>query len=1364
MSEQSLKILMIEDNPGDIVLLKEILRETGCDLSKLVSVSYLSEGLRRLSTESFDAILLDLSLPDSQGLETLTRTYQCAPEIPIIVLTSLDDEETAVESAQAGAEDYLIKGKIGPSSLGRTLRYAVGRKQAELGTKESEERYRRLFQTIPTGVYQCTADWRILSANPALANMLGYETVEALLQQELDWQKIVGSREDFVAVMEREGQVVGLESAWRCKDGSTVYVWESAKAIRGDLGQIVQYEGIVEDITRHKEAEAALVAQKQLFENLVAVARATTERPTLEGTLLKTLEVAVRLSEADLGSLFLLDGSGNVTHSLLVRGGTAPWQQAGSLERISQIMEKGLAGWVTRRRKTALVDDLLQDERWLQLPSGPYKARSALAVPITRQNSLLGILTLTHSKPAHFGTDLAQLMEAAVDQMALALHNARIYEDQRRLTAYQTTLYEVIRTIGEHLDPETVVHAAVTAIAQFTNWPGVEIVLPNEDETQLVIWATAGTTSIHEGRAYPTDQGIAGRAFQTGQTQYVPDVGRDPDYWERHTAICCELAVPLRRGKRILGILNVGSDLPDGFEPDDIRLAESLAEATALALDNARLYAAAQQELLDRKRAEQALRESEVKHRLLLNSIRTPVLALRDDMTILYCNDAYAAFVDKAASEMEGKNLLDLFPEVELSVSYAAYQRVLETGEPNEVEGSIRDRHWNSRIYRTPWGILSIAEDVTQRRQAEAQLRLQSSALAAAANGIVIVNREGKIIWANPAFTQLTGYSVEEVIGQNPRILKSGQHDEAFYQEMWETILSGQVWRHELSNKRKDGTLYVEEMTITPVRDTEGEVSHFIAIKQDVTERKQAENELRRAKEAAEVASRAKSTFLANMSHELRTPLNAIIGYSELLEDEFRDLGYDSFIPDVEKIQGAGKQLLTIINDVLDLSKIEAGRMELSLETFIVSAMIDSLVSRVYHQVERNGNTLKVQMDDDLGTMYGDTAKVRQILLNLLSNAAKFTERGTITLVASRKRRDDAEWCVFEVHDTGIGMNPEQMMNLFQPFTQADGSASRRYGGSGLGLAISRRFCQMMGGEISVQSEWGRGSTFTVQLPTVVTYSNIDLGSGSQAVDLVIEESNSAPLPRTMGTILVIDDDAAACELIARTLNRAGFHVVTAQNGEDGLELAERIHPHVITLDVLMPEMDGWTVLARLKATPDLADIPVIMVSFLDEKGRGIALGAADYLVKPIDGKRLIELVRRCQYGDNRDHILVVEDDPTTRKILRIMLEQEGWSVSTAPDGQIALETIKEKIPDLILLDLIMPQMDGFEFLEALRQLPQGLAVPVLVITGKQLTAQDFRRLSGNVEEILQKGAYSIDELLRQVCELATGCLKGNVE
>jgi CheY-like chemotaxis protein len=523
--------------------------------------------------------------------------------------------------------------------------------------------------------------------------------------------------------------------------------------------------------------------------------------------------------------------------------------------------------------------------------------------------------------------------------------------------------------------------------------------------------------------------------------------------------------------------------------------------------------------------------------------------------------------------------------------------------------------------------------------------------------------------------------------------------------------------------------------------------------------------ELAEARRAAEVASETKSRFLANVSHELRTPLNAVIGYSEMLEEECTDLGLEQLVPDLKQIQSAGRHLLALVNDVLDLSKVEAGRMELFLETFDVCEVVNDVVVTVRPLIDQRNNELEVRCDPSVGAMYADVTKLRQSLFNLLSNAAKFTQRGNIALEVAREVDPGGpDRITFRVCDSGVGMKPDQLERLFQPFVQGDASTGRDYGGTGLGLAITKKFCELMGGRISVESAAGQGSTFEIVLPATVAGHRVGDGSVEEAQDGAgVDETAEAGLDDSPGrvrpTVLVIDDDAPTRDVTSRVLSRAGYHVVTAADGERGLEAAREQRPAVILLDVLMPTMDGWAVLSALKADPQLADIPVVMVTMTGDRRLGFSAGAAEFLNKPVDRHRLVAVLRRF-IRENQDPgatVLVVDDDPVSVRSLRGMLEKEGCRVDEAPDGRHALQRVAESRPALILLDLMMPHMDGFEFAAELHANPEWRSIPVAVMTAKDITEEDRRRLNGYVTKVLRKGSdrAALLAMLRQVIKPA---------
>jgi signal transduction histidine kinase/CheY-like chemotaxis protein len=519
------------------------------------------------------------------------------------------------------------------------------------------------------------------------------------------------------------------------------------------------------------------------------------------------------------------------------------------------------------------------------------------------------------------------------------------------------------------------------------------------------------------------------------------------------------------------------------------------------------------------------------------------------------------------------------------------------------------------------------------------------------------------------------------------------------------------------------------------------------AIASDIEVREETATQLAQAREEADAANHAKSAFLANMSHELRTPMNAILGYSEMLMEDANDEGNEESAADLQKIHSAGKHLLALINDVLDLAKVEAGKMDVHLESFSIPQMLEEVTTTIDTLVKKNDNRLKLEIDPSLGEMRADITKVRQALFNLLSNAAKFTRQGEIGLMARGVQEEGVSWVLMSVSDSGIGIPPEKLDHVFEEFSQADETTSRNFGGTGLGLPISRRFCQMMGGDILVESTPGEGSTFTIRLPLEVAPEETRAESAQVAV---------VPVPGAERTVLVIDDDPNALDLIGRTLQGAGMRVVTASDGSEALRMARSLLPAAITLDVMMPGMDGWEVLQELKADPTTRDIPVIMVTMTDDRSLGYALGATEFLTKPVERSQLVQLLDRYAPGDAERHALVVDDQADNREVLRGALERESWRVSEAENGRVALDRVTEHAPSLILLDLMMPVMDGFEFVMEMRKAENLRTIPIVVVTAKDITEEDRRRLNGGVVALIERGGLDRESLLAQLRDQLT--------
>jgi PAS domain S-box-containing protein len=934
-------------------------------------------------------------------------------------------------------------------------------------------------------------------------------------------------------------------------------------------------------------------------------------------------------------------------------------------------------------------------------------------------------------------------------------------------------LLRLSASIAEALDEDDVCARVVDGLHdRALGYDLLGLFLMDPETGERVLRASVGWPDATPGLRVPPDVGVSAQAIRTRALHYTPRVTEEPAYVPTLSS-GSEVDVPLLNGDEVLGVLVVESEQPDAFGVEDFETLTVAATHASIALARARLLAS------ERRRADeqQALLETvaDLSAQLELSKVLDAVLARA-------CHLVGAAGGELGTYDAAGggitivsnNNMEESSLGARLHHGEGAMGHVVSTGEPMLIPDY---QTWAGRsnqyaqiaaravivaplmIGDRPVGAINVWHDQPERQFSDADVRLiqvfgQQAAIAIenarlysdaqrqhqyyqavtqnTPTAIVTLDLEENIVSANPAFERLFGYEVSEIIGRNldELITTPEQRSEAvaYTRQAKHAAAHGIVQR-----RRSDGTMVEVEVLAVRV-EMQGELVGMMAIYHDVSA-------LLEAQRAAESANRSKSQFLANMSHELRTPLNAIIGYSEILQEEAVDDGNDSYVPDLQKIQSAGRHLLELINEILDLSKIEAGKMELYLERVDVGTLVDEVVTTIQPLVARNGNVLAVERPDDAGAMQADATKLKQVLLNLLSNASKFTEDGRIGLEVRREQGDTGDVVVFRVTDTGIGMTAEQCERLFQPFTQAESGTARRFGGTGLGLAISRRFCRLMGGDITVDSEEGVGSRFTVRLPAD--------GAGPSAA--APDAHAAEPEDETAPLVLIIDDDPVACDLVSRLLAREGYRVAVARDGAEGLLLARDLAPDVITLDVLMPGMDGWAVLQALKADPALAAIPVVMITVLDEKPLGFELGATGYLTKPVDRDRLTGLLQRVAPQRAEAPVLIVEDEPDVRELLRRIVEAEGYRVVEAENGGTGMARVAEETPCLILLDLMMPEVDGFAFLDALRGTDAGRAVPVIVITAKDLTREDRARLNGGVEHILEKQRLRGEELVARL-------------
>ncbi|MCP4541972.1 MAG: GAF domain-containing protein [Chloroflexi bacterium] len=892
-------------------------------------------------------------------------------------------------------------------------------------------------------------------------------------------------------------------------------------ALRDQRGRISGRLILVHDITERRKAEADLTAQKRLFESLVAIARATAKRTSLEETLQSAVNMATTLTEAELGSMFLLDGTGIVTHAVLARGKVLPKQRQ---DIVGSVMKEGLVGWVVRHRQPALINDTARDDRWVDLPDPPYSVRSALAIPIVSGSAVLGVLTLQHSEPSHFNTEHAYLIHSSADQIVLAIRNAQMYDEQRRLAAQQTTLYEALRAVGQHLDPETIAHAAMEAVAQLTGWPAVAMLLPNDAATHLVIQAGAGALAATEGQLVPINGGITGRAFQTAETQYVPDVSLDPDfvsYANLDTVLCCELAVPVQRGARILGVLDVASDLSAAFSDDDILLAKSLAEAIGLALDNARLYTEIHQYAADLSTlytTARAISRSLVLEDVLSETLQSALTSLGFDVGLISLADPTDGHLFLAAERELPPAMSDWFQKdgFESMLCARVYNqgKLIAVGDIEQKTPLVREleeqvpmainmmRDLNLRAYSGiallhqerslgALGLFShqprtisvedealqttigrqIATAITNARLfqdiADEQSRLQAL-IESSRDGIILVGTDHHILVINaPAidFLHLTGEPQDWVNQPIQDAITLLEHD---------APRAAKAIRAEIDQTRMEDKLSGESecevppraihLISLPVLADSTPIGRLLVLR-DVTEERLLE--------------RMRDDLVHAMVHDLRNPLTAIYGALSFLADDLEGVltPTQKQLWDIALDNSQG--MLQLIKAILEISRLENRQMPLDHTLIAMDDLVTSVLDSQLPLANDKKINLKSDVPSSLAPAWADERLIVRVLKNIIGNAIKFTPSGgevcvTVTCAEAMQSR-----LLVTVCDTGLGIPPELEERLFQKFV----TGQQRGRGSGLGLAFCKMVIEAHGERIWIKDTSENGTTFAFTLP-----------------------------------------------------------------------------------------------------------------------------------------------------------------------------------------------------------------------------------------------------------------------------------------
>ncbi len=1230
-------------------------------------------------------------------------------------------------------------------------------RRAEQEAVTGREKYRSTVENAVWGVFQTTPEGRYLYANQSMAKILGYESQDELITSISD----IGNqlyvrpkdRNELLETLMKWDRISNFETQVYRKDKRTIWLSLSERAVKDPKGKLLFIEGFAEDVTERKRVEDALKASEEKFR-----------------TILESIE----------DGYYEVDITGNLTFfndSMCRILGYSRDELMGMNNR--QYMDEENASKVYRTfNKVYRTTQATKAFDWELIRKDGTTCYVETSVSLIKD---------LKGQPIGFRGIARDITERKRDEQALKEAHDQLENRVKQRTAELAEMNKALRQ--ENAERQTAEEALRQSEEKYRNilksieegYYEVDIAgnLSFFNDSICRIFAYPKTELMGRHLSQFTDQETGKAGYQAFNRVYKTGIPMKDFSWE------------------IIG--------KDGTK----RYVEASASLMKDAKGKRIGFQGVIRDVTERKRSEVALRKSEEQFRKLVEESPLGVVLIRPDGRYEYVN---RSFVDMFGYDLEEVSsgwqwFQRAFPDPEIR------EEIIETWKSDLEEIGVgrsmirtfevvcKDGSEKTVLFRPvalPEGHqLVIMEDITELKRTEEVLKRQNaylSALHETTMGLIkrldlndllkaLISRAAELLRASDAVIYLVQPETNELelkVGTGNFTQRIGTRlarGEGLCGKVWQTgrplIIddyskwSGQSKKFRDNNigatmgvPLKSGKEVVGIFAINLGRESDrtfGEeeielLNRFAGMASIALDNALMYKATEEAKEAAEAASRTKSAFLASMSHELRTPLNAIIGYSEMLMEDAEELGQEQFVSDLRRIHTSGKHLLMLINDVLDISKIEAGKMELYLETFDISRMIQDVVSTIQPLADKNNNLLKVHCPDSVGVMHADLAKVRQALFNLLSNACKFTDEGTVWLDVSRETEDSKRWLKFRVRDTGIGMTEKQMESLFQVFSQAHTPMGGDYGGTGLGLAITKRYCRMMGGDVTAEADYGSGSTFTIRLPAECKPPE------------VIEEAPAEPLvepsSQAIGTILVIDDDPAVRDLMKRSLGKEGFRVETASGGKDGLRLARELRPHAITLDVMMPKMDGWSVLSALKADSELADIPVIMFTVVDDKNLGYSLGASDYLTKPIDRERLVNVIKQYTTTSAPCRVLLVEDDANVRNLLRRMLEKEGWAVAEAENGRVALERVSEQAPALILLDLMMPEMDGFELVAELRKHKVWRSIPIVVLTAKDITSEDRLRLKGEVTKILQKESSTWEELLDDVRDLLQKCIR----
>ncbi|MFA5803474.1 MAG: PAS domain S-box protein [Melioribacteraceae bacterium] len=1322
-----IKILFVEDLQTDVELAKHSLSKEGIVFQSRV-VETEADFLHQLEKFSPDIIISDYKMPQFNGLQALNLTLEKCPATPFILLTGSVNEEVAVECMKSGATDYIIKEHIArlPLAVKDALekkKIILGREKAEFQLIESEERFRSIYENSTIGLYRTNPAGKIILANPALIKMLGYSSFDELAKRNLQKEGFEPSQERklFHEQIKKNGEVIGLESAWIKKDETVLYVRESARIISDANGKILFYDGTVENITARKKAEEASRESEDRYRNLVENSSNLICTHDLDGNLLSVNSAALKItgySQEEVLNMNLQDiivpeyrkifndylkkiQTIGYAHGLMIiqtkTGERRIWEYNNSLRThgTDKPIVRGMVNDITERKQAeertkayihflesleridrdikrevdvepmlwSVVNTVFSifdcDRVWLFYPCDPNAQSFRVPVEVYKPG-YPGANAKNIDIP--MSPDIADNLREALELSDVVTYLAGTDRPINKVTAEQFGVQsQMMVPIYPKVGKPWVVgmhqcsHARVWTNDERQLFKEISRRVADSLSNLLMLQDLKASEESYRHIVEATNAVQYHLKYSTMKYHYIHNaieklIGYTPE--ELNEIGFKNIVVKISRYHvEKVDINLIVADREHGKTPEwqadyqvktkDGRLIWLSDHSYPWKDETGNLIGSVGilNDITERKQAEEILSNERTLLRTIIDFIPDAIYAKDINGRKILANKTEIQLSGRnGEDEVIGKTDFDLYPENEAKRFNDEDQSVIHSGKPllnmeSSLVGKDGQIHWLLGA-KVPLrdvrgeiiGIVGVNHDFTERKLAEEELLKLSLAVEQSPASVIITNLQGDIEYVNKKFCLVTGYSKEEAIGQNPRILKSGIQDQKFYEELWNTILSGREWQGEFLDKKKNGDLFWESALISPLVNKEGKITHFLAVKEDITDKKKMIEELIFAKEKAEEMNRLKSNFLANMSHELRTPLNGIMGYADILTSQLEE---PELIEMSQGIFDSGKRLSETLNFILDLSEAETVKVEEVAKDIAVIPLVKNSIKPFSKEIAKRGLQLETIVKDENIYAHLEEHLFNRVLYNLLDNAIKFTKKGKISVEIGREVSDEKAWLYVKIKDTGIGIAPDKIDLIWDEFRQVSEGLSRSFEGAGLGLTISKKAVELMHGVIFVESELGVGSTFTVKFPAVsflpqkeeLIQTKDDTGFQSKQ-----EKVETADLP----LILCVEDDYVNSHIVKLYLKNI-CRVDTAESVEKALLLAAEKKYELILMDINLGEgVSGMEVVKEIVKMPQYLGTPIIAVTaYAMEKDKAEFLkgGCTGYISKPYQKEELIDLV-----------------------------------------------------------------------------------------------------------------------------------------